>query len=83
MKKTKTILSLNFDVVCPYCNSELKYDIGDFQNYKIDCPVEVEHLESLLRGIVRRFSYGEGLIGDLPIKCKKCKKNFVINEILY
>ena len=78
MKKTEATIDLKLKVKCPCCNTDQEYQFSELESPP---DTEVDALESILRGIVRRFSMGAMDINDTSIKCKKCKKFFTINRL--
>jgi len=78
MKKVNADVDIKISAICPYCDDENTYKLDELETQK---GVEVEPIESILRGIVRRYQLGLNDITDTSFKCKKCKKVYVVNRI--
>ena len=78
MKKVNADIEITLKSQCPYCDGENTYKLDELEEQK---GVEVEPIESILRGIVRRYQLGLNDITDTSFKCKKCKKVYVVNRI--
>ena len=72
----------NFDILikttCPYC--------GDLQNHNIDILEKnnigiLNSIESIIRGIVKRYAYGTTDISETVVNCLKCRRQYIINNI--
>jgi hypothetical protein len=84
MKKIKTDVEIILNTICPYCNQAVVVNLDTLSKYDIkEMKVEIHPIESIVRGVYKRFTTGEGIISDTPIKCKNCFKIFNISEICY
>jgi len=82
MKKIQGNYDITLDVVCPYCNNKQQLNLDDFDEYEYEDKSNSVHIvESLLRGIARSYFIGEDEIGDVVVSCKKCPKDFIVENI--
>lgn len=82
MKKVQGNYDMTLDVTCPYCDNKQQLKLDDFDGYVYDDKSNNVHIvESLLRGIARSYFIGEDEIGEVIVLCKKCPKEFIVENI--